>query len=57
LLSGTMANNSRMKKKTTDTTKKLHPQLQAVKAILRDLLAEFDSDEVKRIWQMIRQEA
>jgi hypothetical protein len=52
-----MINNSRMKKKTTDTTKKLHPQLQAVKAILRDLLAEFDSDEVKRMWQMIRQES
>ena len=49
----TITNSSRRKKKTSVTTK---PLLQVVKAILRDLLAEYDTNEVKRMWQMIRQE-
>jgi hypothetical protein len=51
------SSSSRRKKTTAVTTKKLRPQLQVVKAILGDLLAEYNSDEVKRMWQMIRQES
>ena len=53
-----MTNSSRRRKRTTITvtTEKLHPQLQVVKTIIGDLLAEYDRDEVKRMWQMIRQE-
>ena len=45
-----MTNSSRRKKTTTEQ----HPTLEIVKAIIRDLLAEYDSDEVKRMWHMIR---
>ena len=46
-----------VRRRQTGTNNKLHPQLQIVKTILRDLLAEYDSDEVKRMWQMICQES
>lgn len=51
-----MTNSSRRKKTTTVTNKKRHPQLQIVEAIIRDLIAEYDRDDIKRMWQMIRQE-
>ena len=44
---------SKRKNTTSVTNKKL---LQVVKAILGDLLVEYNSDEVKRMWQLIRQE-
>ena len=54
-----MANRSKSRrmKTATVTNKQLHPQLQIVEVIIRDLLAEYDRDEVKRIWQLIRQES
>jgi hypothetical protein len=52
-----MANSNRKKRTATVTDKLLHPQLQIVKAIIRDLLAEYDSNEIKKMWNMICQES
>jgi hypothetical protein len=59
LFGGTMTNSSRKKKKkiTTVTTKKLQPpQLEVIETIIRELLLEYNSQEVKRMWHMIRHE-
>ena len=54
--------SSRKKKKnkkiTTVTTKKLQlPQLEVIEAILRELLLEYNNQEVKRMWHMISHES
>ena len=51
-----MTNSSRKKKITTVTTKKLpSPQLEVIETILRELLIEYNSLDVKRMWHMIRE--
>ena len=55
-----MTKRSRKKKKkiTTVTTKKLQPpQLEVIEAILRELLLEYNSQQVKRMWHMISHES
>ena len=54
-----MTDRSRKKKKiTTVTSKKLKPsQLEVIETILRELLLEYNSKEVKRMWHMIRHES
>jgi hypothetical protein len=55
-----MTKSSRKKKKkiTTVTTKKLKPpQHEVIETILRELLLEYNSQEVKRMWYMIRHES
>jgi hypothetical protein len=55
-----MTKSSRKKKKkiTTVTTKKLKPpQLEVIETILRELLLEYNSQEVKRMWHMICHES
>jgi hypothetical protein len=55
-----MTNRRRKKKKKikTVTTKKLKPpQLEVIEAILRELLLKYNSQEVKKMWHMIRHES
>ena len=53
-----MINSSRKKKITTVTTKQLQsPQLEVIETILRELLLEYNSQEAKRMWHMIRHES
>ena len=59
LLGGTMTNSSRKKKKiaTVTTKKRQSPQMEVIGTILRELLLEYNSQEVKRMWRMIRHES
>jgi hypothetical protein len=50
LLGGAMTNSSRKKKLQS-------PQLEVIETILRELLLEYNSQEVKRMWRMIRHES
>ena len=55
-----MTDSSRKKKKkiTAVTTKKLQsPQMEVIETILRELLLEYNSQEVMRMWHMIRHES